>query len=218
MNDMAGQDSSATRRRIQRAASGDQDAWRSLVERYHDRLRRMVMVRLDQRLQGRLDPSDVLQETYFEAARQLADYLRNPVLPFFLWLRQLAGTRLFKLHRYHLTAQVRDAGREIPPYRGGWPEASSAALAAQLLGRECRPSEAALRAELKRRLQEVLDLMDPLDREALVLRHFEQLTTVEVARVLGISRAAAGKRYLRALLRLKEILAEMPGGLGEWQP
>ena len=188
------------------------------MERYHDRLRRMVMVRLDQRLQGRLDPSDVLQETYLEAARQLADYLRNPVLPFFLWLRQLAGNRLFKLHRYHLTAQVRDAGREIPLYRGGWPEASSAALAAQLLGRECRPSEAALRAELKRRLQEALDLMDPLDREALVLRHFEQLTTVEVARVLGISRAAAGKRYLRALLRLKEILAEMPGGLGEWQP
>ena len=218
MDDMASQDSSATRRRIERAASGDQDAWRSLVERYHDRLRRMVMVRLDQRLQGRLDPSDVLQETYFEAARQLADYLRNPVLPFFLWLRQLAGNRLFKLHRYHVTAQVRDAGREIPLYRGGCPEASSAALAAQLLGRECRPSEAALRAELKRRLQEALDLMDPLDREALVLRHFEQLTTVEVARVLGISRAAAGKRYLRALLRLKEILAEMPGGLGEWQP
>ena len=218
MHDMAGQDSSATRRRIERAASGDQDAWRSLVERYRDRLRRMVMVRLDQRLQGRLDPSDVVQETYLEAARQLADYLRNPVLPFFLWLRQLAGNRLFKLHRYHLTAQVRDAGREIPLYRGGWPEPSSAALAAQLLGRECRPSEAALRAELKRRLQEALDLMDPLDREALVLRHFEQLTTVEVARVLGISPAAAGKRYLRALLRLKEILAEMPGGLGEWQP
>ena len=218
MDDMASQDSSATRRRIERAASGDQDAWRSLVERYRDRLRRMVMVRLDQRLQGRLDPSDVLQETYFEAARQLADYLRHPVLPFFLWLRQLAGNRLFKLHRHHLRAQVRDAGREIPLYRGGCPEASSAALAAQLLGRECRPSEAALRAELKRRLQEALDLMDPVDREALVLRHFEQLTTVEVARVLGISRAAAGKRYLRAVLRLKEILAEMPGGLGEWQP
>ena len=113
---------------------------------------------------------------------------------------------------------MRNAGRELPLDRGRCPEASSAALAAQLLGRECRPSEAALRAELKLRLQEALNLMDPLDREALVLRHFEQLTTAEAARILGISPAAAGKRHLRALLRLKEILAEMPGGLGEWQP
>jgi RNA polymerase sigma-70 factor (ECF subfamily) len=218
MHDMAAQDSSATRHRIERAAGGDQDAWRSLVERSQDRLRRLVVLRLDPRLQGRLDPSDVLQEIYLQAARQLAEYLRNPVLPFFLWLRQLAGHRLFKLHRYHLGAQVRDANREVSLYRGGLPEASSAALAAQLLGRECRPSEAALRAELKLRLQEALNVMDPLDREALVLRHFEQLTTAEVARVLDISKAAAGKRYLRAVLRLKDILAQMPGGLGEWQP
>jgi len=218
MQDMAHPDSSATRRRIERAAGGDQDAWRLLIERYNDRLRRMVMLRIDPRLHGRLDPSDVLQEVYLEASRQLADYLSNPVLPFFLWLRQLAGNRLFKLHRYHLDAQVRDAGRDLPLHRGGSPEASSAALAAQLLGRECRPSEAAVRAELKLRLQEALNLMDPLDREALVLRHFEQLTTAEAARVLEISEAAAGKRYLRALARLKDVLAHMPGGLGEWQP
>jgi RNA polymerase sigma-70 factor (ECF subfamily) len=218
MQDMPAQDSSATRERIQQAAGGDQDAWRSLVERSQDRLRRMVMMRLDPRLHGRLDPSDVLQETYLEAARQLAEYLREPVLPFFLWLRQLAGNRLFKLHRYHLSTRLRDANREVSLYRGGLPEASSAALAAQLLGRECRPSEAAFRAELKLRLEEALNAMDPLDREALVLRHFEQLTTAEVARVLDISKAAAGKRYLRAVLRLKEILAQRPGGLGEWQP
>jgi RNA polymerase sigma-70 factor (ECF subfamily) len=218
MQDMARQDSSVTRRRIEKAAEGDQDAWRSLVERYNDRLRRMVTLRLDPRVQGRLDPSDVLQETFLEAARQLADYLRNPALPFFLWLRQLAGNRLFKLHRRHLRAQARNAGREVQLLRGGFPEASSAALAAQLLGREGRPSEAAVRAELKRRLQEALNLMDPLDREALVLRHFEQLSTDEAARVLEISEAAAGKRYLRAVVRLKDILAQMPGGLEAWQP
>jgi RNA polymerase sigma-70 factor (ECF subfamily) len=218
MHDMARQDSSVTRRRIEEAAAGDQDAWRSLIERYKDRLRRMVTLRLDPRLQGRLDPSDVLQDTYLEASRQLSDYLHNPVLPFFLWLRQLAGNRLFKLHRRHLTAQARNAGREVSLQKGGFPVASSAALAAQLLGRECRPSEAAVRAELKLRLQEALNVMDPLDREALVLRHFEQLTTTEAARVLEISEAAAGKRYLRAVVRLKDILAQMPGGLGEWQP
>jgi RNA polymerase sigma-70 factor (ECF subfamily) len=107
---------------------------------------------------------------------------------------------------------MRDPGREVSIYRGALPEASSAALAAQLLGRECRPSEAAVRAELKIRLQEALNCMDAIDREVLSLRHFEQLTTAESARVLGISEAAAGKRYLRALLRLKTVLSQAPGG------
>src|SRR5262249_2745920 len=154
---------------------------------------------------------------YLEAVRQLAEYLRNPVLPFFLWLRQLAGHRLFKLHRQHLGAQMRDAGREGSLYRGPLPEASSAALAAPLLGHDTRPSEAAVRPELKIRLQEALNRMDPLDREVLSLRHFEQLTTAEVARELSIRPAAAGKRYLRALVRLKDILSHMPGGPGGWQ-
>jgi RNA polymerase sigma-70 factor (ECF subfamily) len=211
-------DAGETRGRLERAAAGDHDAWQALVAQHHDRLRRMVALRLDPRLQGRIDPSDVLQESYLEAVRQLADYLRNPLLPFFLWLRQLAGNRLYKLHRHHLGAQRRDAGREVSLYRSALPEASSAALAARLLGRECRPSQAAVRAELKIRLQEALNRMDPLDREVLSLRHFEQLTTPEVARELGISEAAAGKRYLRALVRLKEILSLMPGGPGGWQP
>ena len=211
-------DASETRRRLERAAAGEHDAWRSLVAEHHDRLRRMVALRLNPRLQGRIDPSDVLQESYLEAVRQLADYLRNPPLPFFLWLRQLAGHRLYKLHRHHLGTQTRDASREVSLYRGALPEASSAALAAQLLGRESRPSEAAVRAELKIRLQEALNGMDAIDREVLSLRHFEQLTSAEVARELNISEAAAGKRYLRALLRLKAILSSMPGGPGGWQP
>jgi RNA polymerase sigma-70 factor, ECF subfamily len=211
-------DAGDTRRRLEGAAAGEDDAWRSLLDECHDRLRRMVALLLDPRLQGRVDPEDVLQETYLEASRQLAGYLRDPVLPFFLWLRQLAGNRLFKLHRHHLGAQRRDAGREVSLCRGALPEASSVALAAQLLGRECRPSEALARAELKLRLQEALNRMDPLDREVLTLRHFEQLTSAEVARELGISQAAAGKRYLRALLRLKETLSHAPGGPGGWQP
>jgi RNA polymerase sigma-70 factor (ECF subfamily) len=215
---MVNGDASETGRRLERAAAGEDDAWRSLVAEHHDRLRRMVALRLDPRLQGRVDPSDVLQESYLEAVRQLADYLRNPPLPFFLWLRQLAGHRLYKLHRHHLGAQTRDAGREVSLYRGALPEASSAALAAQLLGRECRPSEAAVRTELKIRLQEALNGMDATDREVLSLRHFEQLTSAEVARELNISEAAAGKRYLRALVRLKEILSSMPGGPEGWQP
>ena len=197
---------------LERAAKGDSEGWRKLLARFHDRLRRMVALRLDQRLQGRVDASDVLEEAYLDAAAGLAGYLRDPALPFFLWLRQLVGTRLSKLHRHHLGTKMRDAAREVSIYRGALPEASSAALAAQLLGRECRPSEAAVRAELKIRLQEALNRMDAIDREVLSLRHFEQLNTSETAHVLEISQAAAGKRYIRALMRLKTILTQAPGG------
>ena len=106
---------------------------------------------------------------------------------------------------------MRDPGREVSLYHGSLPETSSAALAAQLLGHDTRPSEAAVRAELKVRLQEVLNTMEALDREVLALRHFEQLTRAEIARVLDISEAAVSKRYIRALKRLKEILIHMPG-------
>ena len=123
-------------------------------------------------------------------------------MPFFLWLRGIAGNKLLELHRHHLGTPMRDAGREVSLYRGALPEASSAALAARLLGRLTRPSEAAIRAEAKLRLQEALNAMDPIDREVLALRHFEQLTNAEAAQVLGITEAAAGKRYIRALERL----------------
>jgi RNA polymerase sigma-70 factor (ECF subfamily) len=199
-------------RTLARAAAGDAESWRALLGRHHDRLRRMVALRLDQRLQGRVDPSDVLQEAYLDAATQLAAYLRNPEVPVFLWLRSLTGTRLAKVHRFHLGAQARDVNREVSLDRGGAPGASSAALAAQLLGHEPRPSEVAMRQELTRRLQDVLDGLDVIDREVLALRHFEQLSTAEAAQVLGISEAAAGKRYVRALMRLKDLLMHLPGG------
>jgi RNA polymerase sigma-70 factor (ECF subfamily) len=211
-------DSSETDQLLQRAAQGDQAAWSALLARHRDRLRRMVALRLDRRLQGRIDPSDVIQEAHLEAAAHLADYLRQPAMPFFLWLRSITGHKLLELHRHHLGTQMRDASREVSLYRGTLPETTSAALAAQLLGHATRPSEVAIRAEMKIRLQEALNSMDPLDREVLALRHFEQLTTAEVAEELGIKEAAAGKRYIRALRRLKDILKAMPGGMGEMMP
>jgi RNA polymerase sigma-70 factor (ECF subfamily) len=144
--------------------------------------------------------------------------LRDRSLPFFLWLRLTTGQKLQALHRFHLGAEMRDAGREVSLYRGTLPEASSAALAAQLLGHDTGPSEAAMRAERKLRLQAALNSLDALDREVLALRHFEQLTTAETARVLGISDAAAGKRYVRALERLREILLHEFGGPGGMLP
>ncbi len=210
--------SSETNRVLQQAAQGDPQGLGTLLARHGDRLRRMVALRLDRRLQGRIDPSDVIQETYLEASARLAEYLRNPSMPFFLWLRFLTGQKLVTLHRHHLGVQMRDAGQEVAFCRGPLPEASSAALAAQLLGHDTRPSEAAIRAEVRIRVQEALNGMDPLDREVLALRHFEQLSSAEIAQVLVISEAAAGKRYIRALERLKRVLGRSPGGLGGLRP
>jgi RNA polymerase sigma-70 factor (ECF subfamily) len=197
---------------IERARAGDREALGALLARYRDRLRRMVELRLDTRLQARLDASDVVQDAYVEVAERLDEYLRDPKLPLFLWLRLVVGERLLKLHRHHLGTQMRDAGREVALYRGALPAASSAALAAQLLGRHTSPTQAALRAERILRLQEALNALDPVDREVLSLRHFEELTAAEAARVLDITESAAAKRYFRALKRLKEMLAAMPGG------
>jgi RNA polymerase sigma-70 factor (ECF subfamily) len=202
-------------RLIDRAVQGDQTAWGDLLARYRGRLRRMVAMRMDRRLQGRVDASDVIQEAMLEASRRLGDYKQNPTMPFFLWLRFLTGQRLLEQHRRHLGAQVRDAGREISLYRGAMPETTTAALAAQLLGRHTSPSQAAMRAERKIRLQEALNGLDPVDREILALRHFEQLSNGEAAQVLDLDKSAASKRYARALIRLKDILANTPGGLGE---
>ena len=197
---------------LAQARGGNRRALDSLLNRHRERLRRMVEVRLDTRLQARLDASDVVQEAYVEVAGRLEDYLRDPTLPFFLWLRLVVGERLMKLHRHHLGTQMRDAGREVSLYRGALPAASSAALAARLLGRHTSPTQAILRAERILRLQEALNTLDPIDREVLSLRHFEELTAAETARVLGIEESAAAKRYFRALKRLREVLTAMPGG------
>jgi RNA polymerase sigma-70 factor, ECF subfamily len=206
------ENSSDTEQLLEQAAGGDKESLGRLLTRHEDRLRRMIAFRLDHRLQGRIDASDVLQEVWLEVAQHLSHYQKQESLPFFLWLRGVAGNKLRELHRHHLGTQMRDAGQEVSLYHGAMPETTSAALAAQLLGHLTPPSQAAIRAEAKIRLQEALNSMDPLDREVLALRHFEQLTPAETAQVLGIKEKAAGMRYVRALRRLKDILGGLPGG------
>jgi RNA polymerase sigma-70 factor (ECF subfamily) len=198
---------------LRRAGAGDAQALNELLALYRDRLRGMVRLRLNRRLQGRVDPSDVLQEAYLEICRGLPDYLRSPTLPFFLWLRHVTGQKLIAIHRHHLGAQMRDADQEVSLYRGALPQANSVSLAAQLLGHMTSASQAAIRAEDQMLVQEALNSMDPLDREVLALRHFEMLSNEETAQVLGIKKSAASNRYIRALKRLKDILASIPGFL-----
>jgi RNA polymerase sigma-70 factor (ECF subfamily) len=194
---------------LEQALGGDCGALAELFERQRGRLERLVCVRLDRRLQGRLDPADVIQDTYLDVARRFKEYATNPVMPFFLWLRLLAGQRLIDLHRQHLGAKMRDAGRELSLHRGDFPRASSESLAELLMGRLTTASQAAIRAETQARVQEALDAMDHIDREVLVLRHFEMLSNEETAQVLGLKPSAASNRHLRALKRLKEIMAQV---------
>jgi RNA polymerase sigma-70 factor (ECF subfamily) len=197
---------------LRQARAGDQRALADLFMRYRERLRRMVRLRLDQRLAGRIDASDVLQEAYCDVVRRFPEFAEAPV-PFYVWLRALTGQRLIDLHRQHLGARMRDAGREVALYRGALPQASSVSLARHLLAGLTSPTQAAVRAELQVKLQEALNGMDAVDREVVVLRHFEELNNAETAAVLGIEAPAASKRYIRALRRLKAILDAVPGFL-----
>jgi RNA polymerase sigma-70 factor (ECF subfamily) len=203
-----------------RAAGGDLDAWGALLAQNAERLRRVASFRLNARLQGRVDAGDVLQETFIAATERRAEFFQEPGRPLFLWLRWMLGNALLELHRHHLDAQMRDPRRE-ELFGGAGRDATDAtrdALAAQLTCGVTGPATAAHRADLHARLVEALNQMDPTDREVLALRHYEQLTSAETADVLGIQERAAAKRYGRALERLRELLAKMPGGLTEFRP
>jgi RNA polymerase sigma-70 factor, ECF subfamily len=205
--------SAETAQLLEQARAGDEEALNRLFAQHRARLRRMVDLRLDRRVEARVDASDVIREAYVEAVTRLNEYAEQPSYPLFLWLRLIVGERLLKLHRHHLGTQMRDTRLEVSIYRGALPEASSAALAAQLLGKHTSPTQAAMRAERMIRLQEALNALDAIDREVLSPRHFEELSLVETSLSLGIEESAAAKRYIRALKRLKAILAAMPGGL-----
>jgi RNA polymerase sigma-70 factor (ECF subfamily) len=191
---------------MQRAAAGDQQALTALFEQYRSRLKKMIRLRLNRQLQGRIDDSDILQDAYLEAAKRLPDYLADPQAPFFLWLRKIIGNKLLEIHRTHLATQKRNADLEVSLYRGALPAANSMSLAAQLLGQLTSPSEAAVKAEMRLKLQEALNGLDPIDREILALRHFEQLNNAETAAELELETPAASKRYIRALARLQKVL------------
>jgi RNA polymerase sigma-70 factor (ECF subfamily) len=202
---------------LQAARGGDEGALAVLVERHRGRLERMVRLRMDPRLQGRVDAADVVQDAYLSVRGKFPHYAADPRLPFFLWLRLEVSQKLLDVHRFHLQTQMRDAGQEIALHRGALPAVSSLSLAEQLLGKLTSASQAAMRAELKLRVQEALNGMDPQDHEVLVLRHFEELSNAETAEVLGIKPSAACNRYVRALKRIKDVFESMPGGIeGIW--
>ena len=174
-----------------------------LFESYRERLLRMVQFRLDARLVGRIDPEDVLQDTYLEAEKRLAAF-RGDDKPFLVWVRLITQQTMVDLHRKHLGAKMRTAGREV-----GAPQ--SGTLSGLFVGHITSPSRAMMREEVRIKIEAALEDMDEIDREVLMLRHFEELSNKEAAIVLGIQENAASNRYVRALGRLKGYL----GSLGE---
>lgn len=183
-----------------------------LLSESRSRLRQAVSLRLDPRIAGRVDPSDVVQEAALEATARYAEYLANPTLPPHLWLRLLTIQRLALVHRQHLGVKARDARREVylesqtSPHHS---ELNLRTMADLILARSNSPSRAASKNELRTQVQEALSQLEPLDREVLALRHFEQLSHADAARVMAISEAAASKRYLRALRKMRTALQSL---------
>jgi RNA polymerase sigma-70 factor, ECF subfamily len=215
---MTGDSSVRTEELERRLKSGDLEALAELFTRERERLWRVIHFRLAEPLRGRLEPEDVLQEAFLAASQRLKYYVESPATSPFIWLRMIVNQTLVDLHRQHLGAQRRDAAREVSIDRAPYVEATSVSVAIQLVGIFTSPSGAAARADTLSLVQSAIEQMDPIDREVLGLRHFEELTNSEVAEALGIEQKAASIRYVRALRRLKEILSQVPelsdGGQG----
>jgi len=193
---------------LEEAVGGSREALDTLLGTYRGRLRRMISLRLDRRLQARVDASDVIQEAFLEAYERFPEYARTRPASFFLWLRFLTRQRLVTLHRRHVGTQGRDPRREVS-LGAAATLATSESLAAALLGTGTSPSQAAMRDEAKAQVEDALGHLDPLDREVVALRHFEHLSNSEVAEELAITEAAASKRYLRAVQHLHDVLVQV---------
>lgn len=190
------------------SAVGDDLLWGRILDDYRGRLRALVELRLNAMVRRRVDPSDILQEAMVDASRRLPEYLRHPEIPFYVWLRSLTKQRIAEAHRRNLGAQQRDMFREVSIDDPFCPTITSADLAARLVGHFTSPSHAAMRIEQRLALQVALEGLSEIDREILVMRHFEELSNSEAAAALGLKPTAANNRYLRALTRLRAALEE----------
>ncbi len=195
------EDSLESDRLLQQACNGDVHAFDRLFERHRAELHRMLDLRIDPRLRQRVDPSDLVQEAHMEAVRRLDQYTRQRPMPFRIWLRQIAYERLLMMRRRHIEAGRRAVGREL-----ALPDNTSLQLAQHVLAGGPTPSQVVVQEELVRRVREAMQQLADIDREVLIMRNLEGLSTREVAEALGIEPAAVSKRYGRALLRLRAIL------------
>lgn len=190
------------------AKDGNADAVERLLDRHRDSLRRMIGMRLDQKIMRRVDVSDVVQDVLVEANRRLQTYLANPVMAFHLWIRQIAKDRIIDAHRRHRVSAKRSIDREQPMAAPGPVDQSTVELAAQLCDPELTPAAAATQRELAAQVQSAIELLEDRDKEIILMRHYEQLSNQEIAQTLGLTEPAASMRYLRALKKLRKLFDE----------
>lgn len=191
---------------LKQAVDGDDDAVNQLLDRHRNSLRQLIRMRLDQKIQKRIDVSDVLQDVLIEANRRLTRYLNDPVMPFHLWLRQIARDRIIDAHRRHRVSAKRSVDREQQMVAPRGYDQSSIHLASLLGDQQLTPAAAALQKEMARKVEAAISELDPKDCEIVVMRHYEHLTNQEIGQALGLTEPAASMRYLRAIRRLKAIL------------
>ena len=191
---------------LRNAATGDTAAIETLLERHRKRLRRMIALRLDDRLAARVDASDVVQEALADAARKLADYARDRPLPFYPWLHRLAAERLAAVHRRHRRSKARSVAREEAD-AFAWPDSSAQLMVNSLAANDTTPSHAMLREERRRHVHAVLQELAPIDREILMMHYLEELSFPEIGAILDIGEGAAKMRHLRALRRIRVLMA-----------
>jgi RNA polymerase sigma-70 factor (ECF subfamily) len=188
------------------AAAGDTIAIERLLDRYRERLRRMIALRLDDRLAARLDASDIVQETLADAARKLDGFVRDRPLPFYPWLHRLAMERLAAAHRRHRWSKARSVTREAGTVLA-WPDSSAQLIVNRLTANDTTPSHALLRDEKRRQVHAALQLLAAIDREILMMHYLEELSFPEIAAILDIGEGAAKMRHLRALQRIRPLVA-----------
>lgn len=203
-------ESEQTQELLNNAATGDEDAINQLMDRHRNALRRMVQLRMDQKLLRRMDVSDVVQDVLVEANRRLATYLENPKMAFHLWLRHIAKDRIIDAHRRHRVSAKRSIDREqvLATPSGG--DQSSILLANQLRDNQLTPAAAATQKEIAKQVEAAIAKLEERDAEIIIMRLYEQLSNQEAAMALGLTEPAASMRYLRAIQRLKDVLVE-PG-------
>lgn len=199
--DPTGSDSSSseTRRLLEAIEAGDREAFRRLFERFSPALRQAIAARMDRRMRQRVDPSDILQETEMEVFSRMDEYLERRPMPLEQWLHQTAAQCLAAAWRRHVQATRRTVVREER-----LPDRSSMLLVKRLVNPT--PSGVLEHEEMARRLESVLGQLSELDREILFLRGLEGISNDQAATRLGVSPAAARKRFTRALLRARQAL------------
>ncbi|HYV38203.1 MAG TPA: sigma-70 family RNA polymerase sigma factor [Gemmataceae bacterium] len=195
-----------TQELLDQVRSGDARAAERLLDQHREPVRRMIGLRLDPAIAARLDASDVVQEVLLEASRRLDNYLREPNMPFHLWLRHIAKDHIIDAHRRHRQAQRRGVDRERPAVPAALADHSSLEMAAQFIDQELTPASAAMQRELQERLHDAIAQLEDDDREIILMRHFEQMSNQDVAALHDLTEAAASMRHLRALRRLRELL------------